>query len=207
MNFKNYKILFVLFLILFLDSGFKNAICKNNQKHNINSGTFEVFSDYVFIMKSANIIYEDDQKQIKIPVFLLNKNDIKYRDFLKYCYEKKYLEPKSAETYFVIKSKKREMTKTFQEFMLFYKSNILKDTDLNKPAFIIQDGCAPELYYDFIVDGVPFVLMIKISVDNCDVESDEPFSFKSVFDIKLVETIGEPFFSYRFWKNRTSKDF
>lgn len=209
MNMKRYMklSLICLIFIFYFDSNFKNAMCKNNQKYDISYGTIEAFSKYAFIIKSKNIIYEDDEKQIKVPIFQGGKKDIKYSDFLEYCYDKKYLKPDSIETYFVIKSERGKMTQTFQDFMLFYKANILKDTDLNKPAFIIQDGCAPELYYDFIVDGMPFVLMIKISVDNCDVESDEPFSFQSVFDIKLVEKLERPIFLYKIWKNRTSKDF
>jgi len=157
-----------------------------------------------FIMKMKNIIYEKDGKELKIPIFQGNMGDVSYDDFRQYSLDKKYLEPNVAESCFIIKTDKGKLTKTFREFLIFYKGNILKNIDINKPSKInIFDEGSITIYYDFEVSGVSFVLQLDIITSD---EIKNLNSIKSVFDINLDETIEEPIFRYRFWDDYKSDE-
>jgi len=199
-----FKIVSVLCIIVFLNCTDKKAMSETNMISKIKDDAVINFSTYSLIVKFTNFIYEEDGKKIKIPIFQGNSGDVSYDDFLEYCYTKKYLKPKSAETSLVIKADKGRLTKTFHEFLMFYKGNILKDTDINMPAKILVDGGVLELYYDFKVNEVPFVLQISISTGQEDVNTS---LIKSIFDVNLNENMKTPIFHYRFWKNYTSDEF
>ncbi|HRU18706.1 MAG TPA: hypothetical protein P5070_12760 [Bacteroidia bacterium] len=198
-----FKIVSVLCIIVFLNCTDKKAMSETNMISKIKDDAVINFSTYSLIVKFTNFIYEEDGKKIKIPIFQGNSGDVSYDDFLEYCYTKKYLKPKSAETSLVIKADKGRLTKTFHEFLMFYKGNILKDTDINMPAKILVDGGVLELYYDFKVNEVPFVLQISISTGQEDVNTS---LIKSIFDVNLNENMKTPIFHFRFWKNYTSDE-
>jgi len=106
--------------------------------------------------------------------------------------------------HFIIKAQKGKLTKTFHEFLYFYKGSILKNVDISKPNKIKVDGGALDIYYDFVINGVPFSLQIGISTDKKEIEDVD--SIKSIFDVNLDENMETPIFTYRFWKNKTSND-
>jgi len=163
----------------------------------------QLFSKYLFIIKLSNIVYEKDGKELKIPIFQGNMGDATYEDFRKYCLDKKLLEPNVAETAFVIKADKGKLTKTFREFLNFYKGNILKNTDVNMPAKILVDGGVLELYYDFKLNEVPFVLQISISTGQKDIDTS---LIKSIYNVNLNENMKTPIFQYRFWEDYSSDE-
>lgn len=199
-----FKIASVLCIIVVLNCTAKKAMSETSMISEIKDDAVVKVYTYSFIIKFTNLIYEEDGKKIRIPIFQGNSGDVSYDDFLEYCYNKKYLKPKSAETSLVIKADKGKLKKTFHEFLLFYKGNILKKTDINMPTKIKVDGGALELYYDFKENGVPFVLQISISTDQEDVDSS---IIKSIFDVNLYENMKTPTFQYRFWANYSSDEF
>lgn len=200
------KLLMILSLILIIEvSDFKHQRVEADVDEGIKEkGILDYKKTYRIIIKFSNIIYEEKGKQLKIPIFQGDLGDISYDEIVDYCRKKKYLEPDAVVTSFVIKGKKRQMTKTFHEFLKFYKSNILKDTDLDRPGYN-NDACCPEIYYDFIIDGVPLVLWIRICRDNCNSNELKEFKYNSIFDIKLNEDFDA--FFYDFYINYTTKEF
>jgi hypothetical protein len=157
-----------------------------------------------FIMKMKNLIYEHEGRRLKIPIFQGNMGDVSYDEFRQYSLNKKYLKPNEAESCFIIKTDKGKLTKTFREFLVFYKGNILKNIDINKPSKIhIFDEGNITIYYDFEVSGVSFVLQLDI-VTNDKIKNLD--SIKSVFDINLDETLEDPIFRYRFWDDYKSDE-
>lgn len=192
---------FICFLVI-LNCANKMAVCENNQQNNIKDGAVVLFSEYQFIIKLSNLIYEKNGKELKIPIFQGNMGDATYIEFLNYCYKNNILDKEYAENSFIIKSEKGKLTKTFRNFLMFYKKNILSNTDITKPGKIVYDGGALELYYDFQIDGIPFVLQVNISTDKNEIDPD---SIGSILDVNLDENMKTPMFTYKFWKNKTSK--
>jgi len=204
MKVKGIKLICLVSIIVFFNCSNINATGETGTQNIIKDGAVQEFSKYEFIIKFSNLIYEQDGKNLKIPIFKGSMGDVSYKDFRKYCVDKKYLEPDVAETSLIIKADKGKLTKLFREFLMFYKGNILKDTDINMPAKILVDGGVLELYYDFKVNEVPFVLQISISTGQEDVNTS---LIKSIFDVNLNENMKTPIFHYRFWKNYTSDEF
>jgi len=204
MRIEIFKIILFATMIIFFSCN-NTANCKSNKiVSKKNSDSVIKFSSRTFIINYSNLIYEHENKKIKIPIFNGNMGDITYNEFLEYCYIMKYLNPNTAETSLIIKADKGKLTKTFHEFLMFYKGNILKNSDISKPAKIKVDGGALDIFYDFKVSGVPFVLYISVGTDNNEIDVD---LIKSIFDIKLNENVEKPIFQYRFWKNYTSDEF
>jgi len=192
-------------ILLIFNCKENSAKSENNKSDYQKNEAVSKISSSSFIIRYTNLIYEHEGKELKIPIFEGNMGDVKYKEFRMFCVEKKYLNPNVAESAFIIQADKGKLTQTFREFMKFYKSNILKDTDISKPAKIIIDGGALELYYDFTVNEVPFVLYVKINTDKGNIENLD--SIKSILDLNLNENVPNPMFKYRFWKNYTSKEF
>jgi len=156
MKLKWYQFASLICMVVIISCNYKNAICENNTVNSIKDGSVVLFSEYEFIIKFSNLIYEKDGKEMRIPIFQGTMGDVSYKDFLKYCVDKKYLEPNVAETNFIIKAQKGKLTKTFHEFLYFYKGSILKNVDISKPNKIKVDGGALDMYYDVVSNGVPF---------------------------------------------------
>jgi hypothetical protein len=191
-------------MIVLFNCNSKNAIREISSINNIKEGAIERFNKtHSFIVKFSNIIYIIDGKTIKMPIFHGDMGDVNYLDFLDYCVKKQYLEPDTMETSLIIKTKKGQVTKTFREFLDFYKGNILKDIDINKPANIKADGGSLGIYYDFVVNGVPCVLQVYIGVVEKEID---PRTIKSIYNLNLDENSETPIFSYRFWPNYKSEE-
>lgn len=191
------------FMLLFVYSN-KAAVSETYPHDRIQDGAVQVFNDYMFIIKFTNLIYEVDGKEFKIPIFRGNMGDVTYREFQNYCVRKNYMDKNTSQNSFVIKTERGKITKTLHDFLMFYKSNILKDVDINKPARVVVYGRGLYLFYEFTIDDVPFVLTVRArSKELYDYKLSD--SIKSVLDIKLDETIKKPHFSYDFWKNTKSQ--
>jgi len=192
-------------MIVILNNTYKNAVSETNTARIVKDGSVERFKNTrSFIIKFSSLIYEKDGQELKIPIFQGNMGDVSYDNFRQYCLEKKYLEPNVAETSFIIKAKKGELTKTFREFLNFYKGNILKNVDINKPAKLKVDGGALGIYYNFEVNGVPFVLQVDVSTDQVEIENID--LIKSIINLNLDEKMETPIFTYRFWDDYTSDE-
>jgi len=119
-----------------------------------------------FIIQFSNIIYEEDSKKIKMPIFHGTSGDVLYKDFREYCLINKYLEPRVKESGFVIKCKNGEVKKTFHEFLKFYKSNILKDVNIESRSNFNSEEDVWTIFFKFKVDGIPCVMTILIDASK-----------------------------------------
>lgn len=200
---KLYKVISFICVIIMLNGQYNNTICETVKQNEIKEGAIEKFGNTSFIIKFTNLIYEKDDKQMMIPVFKGNMGDVLYKDFRNYCLEKKYLEPKVRENGFIIKTERGELTKTFRKFLLFYKTNILKNSDLNKPERMVVDGRGLYLFYEFVIDGVPFVFQIITTTRE---EYTDSSQIKSILNVVLDEKIKIPHFRYVIWKNYKSDE-
>jgi hypothetical protein len=213
MKIQFFRIVFIISVITLLNCN-TTAISETVKQNIYNKDTIQVYGDIAdseFIVKFTNLIYEVDGKKAKIPIFQGNKGDATYKEFLEYCYNNNLLRKKYLEGGFIVTSEKGKLTSKFHEFLNFYKGNILKDVDINKPTSFEVYGnpqYEPEvhfvIYYDFKVNGVPFVLSV---IAYSDGRIDNPDSLKSMFDIKLQETTNPPTFVYTFYENMSYKDF
>jgi hypothetical protein len=129
--------------------------------------------------------------------------DIYYKDFRNYCLEKQYLRPKVRENGFIIKTDKGKLSKTFNEFLLFYKKSILSNTDLNKPSRIEVDGGGLYLFYEYNIEGVPVYIYRR---NNKGGITSRLIRLKSITGIELDETAKIPHFRYSFWINYKSEE-
>lgn len=202
MRFKLYPIVYLISMFMILNCNNQNVIAAQNE---IMGGAIQKYeSTDSFIIKFSNLIFEKNGKEIKIPVFQGNMGDVTYREFHEYCYKNGLLKEGWGESGFVIRSEKGKLTKTFREFLYFYKKSILKNTEIDKPSNIkiYGDGDNLEIFYDFNVDDIPFVLQLNI---NTKEKFNNLASIKTILQLNLNENLNS-IFTYRFWKNKTSKE-
>lgn len=147
-----------------------------------------------FIIHFSNLIYEVNDKKIKIPIFQGTAGDVLYKDFKAYCLKEKYLEFNVRESGFIVKCKKGEVKKTFIEFLNFYRSNILKDVDFSNKSNFDADESGWIIFFKFKVNGIPCVMEIEIeAADRIDRNK-----INSVYDIMVNENMEYPSFAYSF---------
>lgn len=91
---------------------------------------------------------------------------------------------------FIAPSKKGEIKKTFNEFLQFYKNNLLKDVDIEHPSDFGQENYEWFITYDFEYNGIPCFMEIRM------VGSEElTMRYKSVFEIQPDENVDHFFYS------------
>ena len=159
--------------------GEAKTIAPNNQKTKITPEQVEKYGFNLFILKFSNIIFEYQGKKFKFPIFQGTSGDVLYNDYLDYCWGNGLMSSDDIETGFVIKCKKGEIKKTFHEILKFYKSNLLKNVDIEKPEIILYDGRHALLYY-IKIDGVTWILSIRLFLKDNNIE-------KSVYDLQPDE--------------------
>jgi len=196
---KQKKIFFlitVLFATIITDiqgSGKKTMISKDEitkEQIKVAGGTWK----NSFIINFSNIIYEVKAKRINIPIFQGAAGDVLYKDFREYCISNKYFESYGGESGFIVKCKKKEVKKTFVEFLNFYRSNILKDVDFNDKSNFDVNESGWTIFYKFTIDGVPCVMNIEIDA----AKRIDRKKLKTVYDIMVNEDMAYPSFAYSF---------
>jgi hypothetical protein len=199
------KIVFIILIAVSI------CFCANHNQANeklikadeINSKYIEQYRFSVFVMRFSNIIFEEKGEKIKIPIFQGKYGDVENKDIIEYCIKNKYID-KDIWLRYIIKCKKGEIKKTFHEFLAFYKSNILKNIDLNDPKAIELSSDYWFITYDFIIDGIPCYLEIRIRARDEDLQSTHVVC-QSAYDIKPNEKMKEPSFTYLFIIGAKSK--
>ena len=107
----------------------------------------------------------------------------------------------------MIKAKKGEVRKTFHQFLAFYKLNIFKDVDIEKPTAMVLSSTDWIIKYDFQVNGIPCYLKIELSPRKEDLKKRQSdLKIKSVYDIIPDENDMEPGFLYDFYIGSKSTD-
>jgi hypothetical protein len=93
--------------------------------------------------------------------------DVLYDDFKKYSVNHGLLDKGCAETFFMIKCKKGEFKKTLNEFKAFYKSNILKDIDFDKPSYNERYTDYEDVqFFEFTLEGIPCYLELYVANED-----------------------------------------
>ena len=204
---KKIKMFFISLLCVFIYHGNVLLNAKALPKEEITDEYVEEFkknSPYnfkIYIVHFSAIIYEVNGKKVKIPVFRGTKGDVLHSDLLSYF---RYLSNISfteiSETGYAIKTKKGEAKKTLHEFLAFYKSNILKDVDIEHPVTIYLSPVEWILQYNFVVDGVPCYMHINFESRKEDYGKPLP---KSVYEIVPNENAGNPGIFFMFYRGRS----
>lgn len=205
LRFGFYQVVCFICMLIVISCSNKKAVSELNTQNKINERAVLKYKETrSFIIRFTNLVYEKDGKELRIPIFQGNMGDVSYKEFRKYCLDNKFLEPNVAESSFIIKTDKGKLTKTFREFLNFYKKNILKDVDISKPAKIkLYSDNELSIYYDFEINDVPFVLQLDIiTYDKIKSLS----SIKSILEINLDEKVENSIFRYRFWDDYTSEE-
>lgn len=196
------RVILSVFIIILLSCNY--TMSETAAKSNIKPGSVTKYGEFdLFIIKFSNLIYERSNKEIRIPVFQGTMGDVKYNDFLKYCEDNNLLDKGFQESGFIIVTKRGELKKKFHEFLRFYKGNVLKDFNIDRPSKIYVYEGVLDIEYEFTVDGVPIDLEIRIYTTE-DFDTD---SIKSVFDINNIDEnmkTPEPYFKFTFRPRRTT---
>ena len=155
----------------------------------------------IFTINFSAITYEVNGKTIRIPMFRGAVGDVNYRDLLSYYQSLPEMSKIDlTEAGYIIKVKKGEAKKTLHEFLAFYKSNILKDVDIEHPVTIYLSPVEWILQYNFVVDGVPCYMHINFESRKEDYGKPLP---KSVYDIVPNENAGNPGIFFMFYRGRS----
>jgi len=197
---KLFSTIIILLVSIFIDctSNGTNKIIKGSEITNKHVEEYKY--EMVFILKFSNLIYEKNNKKIKIPIFQGDMGDALYKDFRDYCLRNQLLEPGVMESGFIIKCNKGEVKKTFHEFLKFYKSNILKGVNIDKPSEMWLSSTDWTIKYDFMINDIPCFLEIKLSPRD----EDTPDSVKSVYEIIPEENEEQPGIFYSIYVGFTS---
>jgi len=179
----------VICLIIILSCASDTVSAENNMQIQPVDGKYIKFFGEAGLLdiEYSNIIFTTNSgKEIVQPVFRGTKGNIRYEDLREYCIKVGKL--RSNETRISpiqVYCKKGELKKTFHEFLKFYKSNLLKDVDIEHPSDFGQENNTWVIRYDFKVDGVPGSMQIQI-------RGSEEFSphYKSVYEIQPDEDRG-----------------
>jgi len=160
-----------------------------------------------FIIRFSNIIYYENGKEVKIPVFQGKSDNVTYDDLILYCINNKLLESDANETGFMIKTNKGDVRKTFREFLRFYKSNIFKDIDIEKPTIMSLGSTDWIIKYDFTINGIPCYMKIELTPRKEDLKKKQSdLEYQSVYDINPMEDEKEPGFLYKIYVGSKSTD-
>lgn len=204
------KILFLM-LIAFFSFNNCNTILANEktiQSNKITSNHVEPYKyKRTFILRFSNIIYDEEKPIIVIPIFQGKYENVLYSDLLNYCVTNNLLEPQVMETGFMIKTKKGEVRKTFHDFLAFYKSNIFKDINVEKPTVMSLGSTDWIIKYDFTINNIPCYMKIELTPRKEDLKKKQSdLKYKSVYDIIPMEEEKEPGFLYDFYIGSKSTD-
>jgi len=199
-----------LILVIFFSIGFIsntsqfNVFAAETKQIRITEKEIEKYKNKrIFIVKFSNVIFEENGKTIKIPIFQGIYGDVKNKEIIEYCLEKKYIN-QDMWLHYMIKCEKGQIKKTLREFLNFYKTNILKNVDVDNFNNASISTTEWTIIYDFIIEGVPCYLKIQFSPREEDVDN-EP-KYKSVYDIIPKENVKDPNFTYLFVVGAKSTD-
>lgn len=147
------------------------------------------------IIKYSNLVYLVNNKRIIIPIFRGDKESIYAEKVRLYQINKGEINPfQSIDNFeishFVVLSKRGEMKKTFHEFLSFYKSNILKNIDIEHPSDFGQENSEWFITYDFDYYGFPCYMEIQIIGSE-----KETMRYQSVYEIQPDEEVDHFFYS------------
>lgn len=137
-------------------------------------------------IKYSDIVYttKNDQKIIQ-PVFRGDKGSIRYEDIREYSQKMGRLEKNQLYiTPIVVKCNKNQVKKTFHEFLTFYKTNLLKDIDIEHPTDFGLENATWVITYDFSYNNIPCYMQIQIKGSET-----KSMSYKSIYEIQPDESM------------------
>jgi hypothetical protein len=176
-------------LVLILSCASDNVSAKNNMQIQPVDGKYISFygeASVLDLQYSNLIITTESGMEIVQPVFRGTRGNIRYEDLVQYCIQKGKLEVAAKRIRPIqVLCKKNDVKKTFNEFLQFYKTNLLKDVDIEHPTRMEQENNTWTICYDFLIDSVPGVLTIDID----GLEETSP-KYKSVYEIQVDENGG-----------------
>lgn len=186
--FKNAVLICITFI---LNCNYNSVLAETNKNLEIQSvdGKYIKFFGEAGLLdiQYSNLIFTTNSGiNIIQPVYRGDKGNIKYEDLRQYCIKMGKLQ--SSETRISpiqVYCKKGEMKKTFHEFLTFYKSNLLKDVDIEHPAEFGKENKTWIINYYFKVNGVSGKMQIQVDGS----EKQSPL-YKSVYDIQPDENGG-----------------
>ncbi len=189
-------LLYVCFFLMIFACGDNSStndihILKNFEEKNV----IDVTGDLLLELKYSNVIVYKNNKRLLMPIFRGDKGNIEMETIENYYIKNGRLEQipgyKVGIGEFAINCNKGENKKTFYEFLNFYKSNILKNVDIEHPTCLFKDHDVWIIYYHYVNNGVPSCLKINIvGVEKGDNK------YKSVYQIQPDEN--ETGFIYSF---------
>lgn len=158
---------------------------KNMQLQPVDGKYIKFFGEAGLLdIQYSNIIFTTNSgKEIIQPIFRGTKGNIRYEELRQYCIQMGKLRSSEKRISPIqVYCKKGEVKKTFYEFLQFYKTNLLKDVDIEHPTDFGQENDTWFIRYDFQVDGIPG--NFEIQIDGSEKTSPH---YKSVYEIQPDE--------------------
>lgn len=174
----NKKIKIICILLIFVSScSDKNNLYDTKNITLNNLPAFEKINDKnIYIIRYSNVIVKFKGKIIKIPIYGGIYGDIEL-DKLKINYKEKdgYILENIK-----IPVKNGHYTETFRDILKFYKKNLLKNVDINNPAyFFSENNVKYTIVYLFENEGIPSGLYIDADMENVNTNV-ENFKLKEI---------------------------
>jgi hypothetical protein len=156
------KIVTVWLFVLILISIYQFVECKTDREKVLPKFEEVDKEAGVYIIRYSNVIFDINNKKIKVPIYNGIYGDITYEDLEKQQTKKDlYL---LGNIYIPVKD--GEVKKTFFDMLSFYKKSFLKNIDVNQPSVIGNEGGVDMfIWYDFDYEGIPCSMMITVACD------------------------------------------
>ena len=156
------KIVTVWLFVLILISIYQFVECKTDREKVLPKFEEVDKEAGVYIIRCSNVIFDINNKKIKVPIYNGIYGDITYEDLEKQQTKKDlYL---LGNIYIPVKD--GEVKKTFFDMLSFYKKSFLKNIDVNQPSVIGNEGGVDMfIWYDFDYEGIPCSMMITVACD------------------------------------------
>jgi len=174
-------LLFVCVIILIMSS----VYCRESECKSIALPKFEESKETgTYVIRYSNVILTMDEKKIKVPIFGGIYEDITIEELKKM----QTIKPDNENyplAYLSIPTEKGKVRNTFLSLLSFYKKNLFKNVDVNKPTVIGKEEILWIIWYDFIFENMPSSMMVVMGADDKLTKNNE-----NKYSELTIESIG-----------------
>ncbi|MFA5519404.1 MAG: hypothetical protein WDA74_09125 [Spirochaetota bacterium] len=156
----------ILLLVCVITLIMCSVYCRENESKRTTLPKFEELKEMgTYVVRYSNVILTIDDKKIKVPIFGGIYEDV----FIEELKKMQSIKPANENyplAYLSIPTEKEKVRNTFLSLLSFYKKNLFKDIDINKPTVIGKEETLWIIWYDFIYENIPSSMMVALDVDD-----------------------------------------
>ncbi len=136
-----------------------------------------------FSIKFSNVWYDKKNLFFKIPIFNGTEGNVRLSQLEK----KRKAKDLSILGSMYVEVEKGKIKRSIIDCIKFYKTSLLKNTNIDKPSVIGLESAGMFIWYDFDYEGLPGTIMIGVAYDpNCE-KGKYKCKYELIDDIEVDE--------------------